>query len=277
MPVTSPTPNPNIVTAVAESTTARTLGLTDAGKVVECSNASGCTVTVPTNGTAAFALGTVIELFQSGAGAVTVAAAGGVTIDSPSSALKSFGQYSTLILRKTATNEWSLSGDLAIPTQYQLLVNRGGFISGGSAAAAYYLNWNATATSASSNGGSVLFPLDSTILSVGNLTLYCMLEAYWATNANTQTGITFTWGLYPVGTLAGNATSTITVGAGSLVTGSSPSALVAPAGGTSGTIKSSDFAFPAAGLYYMACTTSGGSTGANNAFLAAANLFWRAA
>jgi hypothetical protein len=92
--------------------TAYTLVLTDAGKVVEANNAATVTVTVPPNSAVAFPIGTVIELWQQGAGQLLVAAGAGVTIRSSGGFLKSYGQYSSLSLRKRATDEWVLVGDL---------------------------------------------------------------------------------------------------------------------------------------------------------------------
>lgn len=93
--------------------TTYTLALADAGKVIELNNAAAITLTIPTNATAAFPIGTVIELWQQGAGQVTVAPAGGVTVRSPGGLTKLYGQYSGGTLRKRATDEWVLQGDLA--------------------------------------------------------------------------------------------------------------------------------------------------------------------
>lgn len=92
--------------------TTYTLVLSDAGKVVELNNASAITLTVPTNATVAFPVGTVIELFQQGAGQVTISPAGGVTIRSKDSNNKISGQYGAASLRKRDTDEWVLSGDI---------------------------------------------------------------------------------------------------------------------------------------------------------------------
>jgi len=89
------------------------LVLADAGLVVEMNVASGNNLTVPLNATQAFAVGTTIELFQYGAGQTTVVATGGVTIRSSGGKLKLTGQYSGASLRKIATDEWSLAGDIA--------------------------------------------------------------------------------------------------------------------------------------------------------------------
>lgn len=90
-----------------------TLSLTDAGRAVEMNSGSGVTLTVPPNSSVAFPVGTVIpEILQLGAGQVTIAAGAGVTIRSSGGLLKLTGQYSAASLRKRATNEWVLTGDL---------------------------------------------------------------------------------------------------------------------------------------------------------------------
>jgi hypothetical protein len=89
------------------------LVLADAGKVVEMNVGTANDLTVPLNSTQAFAVGTIIELFQYGAGQTTVVATGGVTIRSSGGKLKLTGQYSAASLRKIATDEWQLTGDLS--------------------------------------------------------------------------------------------------------------------------------------------------------------------
>lgn len=94
----------------SQTGTTYTLVLTDRDKVVEQSNASAITTTIPTNASVAFPVGSIIEIYQEGAGQITVAAAGGVTLRAPGGA-KTRVQYSSVSLRKRATNEWVLSGD----------------------------------------------------------------------------------------------------------------------------------------------------------------------
>lgn len=94
-------------------TASYTLVLADAGLVVEMNVASGNNLTVPLNSSVAFAVGTIVELFQYGAGQTTVVATGGVTIRSSGGKLKLTGQYSGASLRKIATDEWALVGDIA--------------------------------------------------------------------------------------------------------------------------------------------------------------------
>lgn len=96
----------------AQSGTTYTHVLTDSGKLVTLSNASAITFTVDTNANVATPVGTRIDLAQIGAGQVTVAAAGGVTVNA-TPGLKFRAQYSAATLVKTATNTWLLLGDLS--------------------------------------------------------------------------------------------------------------------------------------------------------------------
>lgn len=102
----------NVITANRQ-TGSYTLVLGDAGKVIEMNVAGANNLTVPTNASVAFEVGTTIELFQYGAGQTTVVASGGVTIRSSGGKLKLTGQYSAASLRKIATDEWQLTGDLS--------------------------------------------------------------------------------------------------------------------------------------------------------------------
>ena len=90
-----------------------TLVIDDNNKVLEMNVAGANNLTVPPNSSVAFAVGTVVELFQYGAGQTTVVAGAGVTIRSSGGKLKLTGQYSAASLRKIATDEWSLVGDIS--------------------------------------------------------------------------------------------------------------------------------------------------------------------
>jgi hypothetical protein len=93
-------------------TSSYTLTLPDAGKMVELNSATGVTLTVPLNSTAAFVAGTQINILQTGAGQVSVVGAGGVTINAtPGSFLRT--QWSSATLLKRSTDTWVLIGDLA--------------------------------------------------------------------------------------------------------------------------------------------------------------------
>ena len=103
---------PELYTFTTDSTTARTLALTDQFKSLKFTSASATTVTVPTNASVAFPTGSYVELYQFGAGQVTVSPDSGVTIRSTDSQTKLRTQYSAGVLIKVDTNEWLLTGDL---------------------------------------------------------------------------------------------------------------------------------------------------------------------
>lgn len=90
-----------------------TLVIGDNNKVIEMNVGSANDLTVPPNSSVAFSVGTVIEAFQYGAGQTTIVAGSGVTIRSSGGKLKLTGQYSGASLRKIATDEWCLVGDIA--------------------------------------------------------------------------------------------------------------------------------------------------------------------
>jgi len=97
----------------AQTGTSYTLALTDVAKVVSLSNAAAITLTVPTNASVAFPVGTQILLYQGDAGQVTIAGDSGVDVRSESAKLKIVGQYGVAGLLKLATNEWVAFGNLS--------------------------------------------------------------------------------------------------------------------------------------------------------------------
>jgi hypothetical protein len=97
----------------AQTGTTYTLVAGDLGKWVTASNASGITVTVPPS---VFSAGNVVHLQQIGAGQVTFAQGSGVTITSTgatASAPKLRAQYSACTIVCTASNTFTIVGDLA--------------------------------------------------------------------------------------------------------------------------------------------------------------------
>jgi len=102
----------------AQTGTTYTFVLADNGKLVTASNGSAQTYSIPTNATAAFPIGTQINLIQIGAGQVTVSAAtpGTTTISSnaaSSAAPKCRNQFAALTCIKVATDAWYVIGDIA--------------------------------------------------------------------------------------------------------------------------------------------------------------------
>lgn len=93
-------------------TTSFTLALAQKGKVIPVSSGSAVTATIPPNSSVAFPVGAWVEIDRMGAGSVTIAAGAGVTIRNAGTALTLRVQYSTAMLRKIATDEWLLVGDV---------------------------------------------------------------------------------------------------------------------------------------------------------------------
>lgn len=95
------------------NTTTYTLALSDAQLFEVCNNALSQIITVPTNASVAFPVGTEINFFQQGAGQVTFAAAGGVTIQSVSGFLNIANQYGAASLKQISIDTWALIGNLS--------------------------------------------------------------------------------------------------------------------------------------------------------------------
>jgi len=100
-------------TAISQKTASYTLAaLTERDSMIEMNSASATTLTVPTNATVAYPVGTSLDILRVGAGAVDVAAASGVTINA-TPGLKLRAQWSSATLIKRATDTWVLVGDLS--------------------------------------------------------------------------------------------------------------------------------------------------------------------
>lgn len=93
-------------------TASYSLALTDNGKLVLMNVATANNLTIPLNSSIAFPVGTKIDVSAIGAGQTTIVATSGVTINSAGGALKLRVQYSGATLIQTATNVWSLFGDI---------------------------------------------------------------------------------------------------------------------------------------------------------------------
>jgi hypothetical protein len=89
------------------------LALTDAGGVVIANNASAMTLTVPPQSSVVWLARTRIDIFQQGAGQVTVAAGAGVTIFSAGGALKLAAQYAGATLYRISQDTWFLVGNIS--------------------------------------------------------------------------------------------------------------------------------------------------------------------
>jgi len=98
------------LTLNAQTGTTYTPVLSDNGKLITLSNASAITLTVPTNASVAYAIGAQINIQAINAGQVTVAGDTGVTVNGTGTKLRV--QWSAATLVKTATDTWTLIGDI---------------------------------------------------------------------------------------------------------------------------------------------------------------------
>ena len=99
-------------TTIIQKTAGYTLAaLNERDSLIEVSSATGVTVTIPTNATTAFPIGSSIDILQTGAGQVTIAGAVGVTVNA-TPGLKLRTQWSSATLMKRATDSWVVVGDL---------------------------------------------------------------------------------------------------------------------------------------------------------------------
>ena len=105
-----------VLTLNAQTGTSYTFVLSDSvNTLVTASNASAIAVTIPTNATVAYPVGSVLNFAQTGAGQVTVSGASGVTITSTgatASAPVLRARYSACTIICTASNTFTIVGDL---------------------------------------------------------------------------------------------------------------------------------------------------------------------
>ena len=89
-----------------EQTADYTLVLADANKVVNMNKSGTGTLTIPTNASVEFPIGTVVNVYNRSSSDLTIAGAGGVTLRNGGA----LAQYAEVSLRKRATDEWVLAG-----------------------------------------------------------------------------------------------------------------------------------------------------------------------
>lgn len=92
--------------------TTDTAVLGDAGNLIGGNNAGAITATIPTNASVAYPIGTTLTWLNLGAGLITVAPAGGVTLhNTPGLTLTAYAQWSLIAAVKVGTDEWVASGN----------------------------------------------------------------------------------------------------------------------------------------------------------------------
>jgi hypothetical protein len=105
------TPLSKIAMAVNAQVDNYTIVMSDGNSLITVDNAAAKTVTIPTNATTAFEIGTTIHIMQKGAGDVDVDGAVGVTVTT-SAGNTCYEQNSVLAITKIATDEWLVYGDV---------------------------------------------------------------------------------------------------------------------------------------------------------------------
>lgn len=85
--------------------TTYTLVIDDAGKLIETTSGSTVTITIPTDASVNFDVGTRVDFFQVGAGQIQLSHSG--TLTGPSN---SQGQYKAMSIVKKTTNSWRVIG-----------------------------------------------------------------------------------------------------------------------------------------------------------------------
>jgi hypothetical protein len=87
--------------------------ITDAGNIIEYTSATAVTITLPTNASVGYPVGTTLTFIQVGAGQLTFAGPAGGTMNfTPGT--KSRAQWSQVSATKRGTDLWILGGDLTL-------------------------------------------------------------------------------------------------------------------------------------------------------------------
>jgi hypothetical protein len=100
-------------TPIIAKTASYTLSsLTERDSLIEVSSGSATTITIPADSAVNYPVGTSIDILQTSTGQVTIAGAGGVTVNA-TPGLKLRTQWSSASLFKRAANTWVVMGDLS--------------------------------------------------------------------------------------------------------------------------------------------------------------------
>lgn len=87
--------------------------ITDMGVIINCNNTTAAALTIPRNSSVPFPIGTTLTFRAGAAGTITFTPDTGVTLQSRGGVLNSAGQFAMISALKTATDTWTLAGDLA--------------------------------------------------------------------------------------------------------------------------------------------------------------------
>lgn len=98
--------------SISEKTADYTLVLGDAGGRIVVNDASDIEITIPPQADVTWTDDTEIEIFRRGAGAVTIVAGSGVTLESKDSLVDIADRYTSVLLKREASDVWSIQGNL---------------------------------------------------------------------------------------------------------------------------------------------------------------------
>jgi len=102
------------LTPISQKTSSYTLSsLTERDDLIEMGSASALTLTIPTDATLNFPIGTSIDILQTGAGQVTIDPVSGTVTVNATPGLKLRTTWSSCTLLKRAANTWVVFGDLS--------------------------------------------------------------------------------------------------------------------------------------------------------------------
>ena len=98
--------------AIKTVTANTTLGLTHSGCLVAVNSTAARTITVPINSTTGFPVGAEIEVMRQNTGSVTIAFTSGVTVWCAKTERTIADRYTSVCLKKMATDTWLLQGNV---------------------------------------------------------------------------------------------------------------------------------------------------------------------
>jgi hypothetical protein len=102
---------PSLTTIIQKTDSYTLSSLSERDSMIEFSGQSGMTVTIPSDSSLDFPVGTSLDVLQTASGQVTIAGAQGVTV-AATPGLKLRTQWSSATLVKRAANTWVVMGDL---------------------------------------------------------------------------------------------------------------------------------------------------------------------
>ncbi|NLI54806.1 MAG: BppU family phage baseplate upper protein [Clostridiales bacterium] len=98
---------------ISAKTAGYTVAAEDNGKDIWITSASAATLTIPTQAAAGFSEKTYFFVTRGGAGSLAIAGASGVTVNASGGRLNLAEQYGTVLVRKTASDAWLVTGNLS--------------------------------------------------------------------------------------------------------------------------------------------------------------------